>query len=329
MKFKILTKDLLNILSSTKQIVDKLKFIEFDFLKIDELANHIKNKVDEGFEDLNTHFGISENYEQNVQLIFIENVVNFCFWDEKDKGKWKIEWNNKKINGGWYGLKTCFQRALADNVPILDANYLSSISEENVKALFKSSNGIEIPLIEKRMKNLQEAGRILIDEYQGNFLNVINKSDENAVSLTKLIYKDFPSFKDIYNFEGQKVCFLKRAQICANDINYVYQKKYGKSLAGVEELTAFADYRLPQMLRMFGVINYSDNLAKKVDNYILLPFESREEIEIRAVTVWGIELIRQKLKFYTAAQIDNALWLMSQGLPDEVNPYHRTYTTYY
>ena len=329
MELKIVTKDPLNILSSTKLIVEKLKFIEFDFSRIDELADRIKNKIDGGFEDINTHFGANEDYEQNIKLIFMEDVANFCFWAEKDKDKWKVEWNNKKVNGGWYGLKTCFERALANNISILDANYLSSVTEEDVKELFKSSNGIEIPLIEKRVNNLKEAGRILIDKYQGNFMNVVSKSDGNAIKLTKLIYENFPSFRDISNFEGQEVYFLKRAQICVNDINYAYQKKYNKSLDDIEELTAFADHKLPQMLRMFGVFDYSDDLAKKVDNYILIPFGNREEIEIRAATIWGVELIRQKLRVYNAAQIDNALWLMSQILSDKVKPYHRTCTIYY
>jgi hypothetical protein len=82
------------------------------------------------------------------------------------------------------------------------------------------------------------------------------------------------------------------------------------------------------MLREFGVIEYSKNLAERIDNLILIPSGSIEEIEIRAATIWGIELIRQKLGKYSAREIDNALWFLSQ---DQIGrkPFHRTYTIYY
>ena len=69
MEFKIITKDPLNILSSTKPIVEQLKFIKFDFSKIDEVASRIKTKIDEGLDDINAIFGTSGNYEQEELLV--------------------------------------------------------------------------------------------------------------------------------------------------------------------------------------------------------------------------------------------------------------------
>ena len=86
---------------------------------------------------------------------------------------------------------------------------------------------------------------------------------------------------------------------------------------------------MSQILRSFDVIKYSDELSNKVDNYIEIAHDSEEEIEIRAATIWSVELIRQQIPDLTAGEIDNTIWLMSQSMQGQVKPYHRTRTIYY
>ena len=73
------------------------------------------------------------------------------------------------------------------------------------------------------------------------------------------------------------------------------------------------------------IINFNFAYYDKKENLLV----GREEIEIRSATIWGVELIRQQFKNYNAAEIDNALWLMSQSFSKDTKPYHRTYTIYY
>jgi hypothetical protein len=76
-------------------------------------------------------------------------------------------------------------------------------------------------------------------------------------------------------------------------------------------------------------LEYSNELAEKVDNYIELTHDSEEEIEIRAATIWGVELLRQIMPDLTAGEIDNTIWLLSQNLQNQAQPYHRTRTIFY
>ena len=58
----------------------------------------------------------------------------------------------------------------------------------------------------------------------------------------------------------------------------------GKGLGSfddMDELTMFADYRVPQLLRDAGVMVYSDHLAAIVDNCTELLAGSEEETQIR------------------------------------------------
>ena len=329
MNFEIQREDPLQVLSSTKLVVEDLKFIKIHEDKISKIANVVSQKIASGLDVAETHFGETDSLENTIQLIFLEDVVNFCFWAEKGMPKWQVEWPKELItSGGWYSLTKCFQRALAEKIPILDADYLANLNLEQVQSLFRSNNGVNIPLLEKRLENLREAGEVLAKKYDGKFINALEVARDDAIEIAKLLYDNFASFRDIATWENNKIYFLKRAQICAQDFSYLRQKDKSISIKSVDLLTAFADYKLPQILREHGVISYNDELSQLVDNYKLINSGSLEEIEIRAATIWCVELIRQNLKEYTAADIDNAIWLISQNQTN-LKPYHRAYTIYY
>lgn len=318
-------RDPFRILSSTKFVLEKAENVTIQVNKIDSISKIIYAQLEKGLDSLEEGFGTTGNFESDAQLIFIEDAVNFCFWAERNRPKWATEWPKGNIvSGGWYSLKSCFERALASNIPILNAEYLSSMTINDCENFFKGVGGTKIPLLKKRKEILNETGKILSKRFNGKFINIFKQANSDSVELVSLIYNNFPSFRDEAEYRRRKVYFLKRAQIVANDISYLEKK-----LNNTHELTAFADYKIPQMLRAFGVISYSERLAEKVDNYTPIPSGSEEEIEIRAASIWGIELIRQKMPEFTAAQIDNALWLVSQDQTKYEKPYHRTYTVFY
>lgn len=329
MRFVIEQEDPLKILSSTKSIVENLQYIKIHDANLDTISNAIEEQLSKGLDPIEKHFGSVDSLTDSVQLIFLEDTVNFCFWAELRKQKWQVEWPEGNISsGGWYSLGKCFQRAITQGVPILDASYLMNLTIEQVQSLFKGVKGTKIPLFEKRLENLQEAGRVLNKKYSGRYINALRKTNFDAVKIVKLLINDFPSFRDIAVWNKNKIYFLKRAQICAQDFSYLSKKYKEIGIKNIHLLSGFADYKIPQMFRRYEVISYSKKLEEKVDNYVLIPMGSREEIEIRSTSVWCIELIRQRLKKYMAADIDNALWLISQNQRN-VKPYHRTYTIFY
>ena len=101
----------------------------------------------------------------------------------------------------------------------------------------------------------------------------------------------------------------------------------------MDKLTAFADYKVPQVLRHLGILHYGPDLSQKVDRMVLIDAGSPEEIEIRANTIWAVELIRQELaqtqKRLRAFEVDWILWNLGQDRRFKVKPYHRTKTVFY
>ena len=78
---------------------------------------------------------------------------------------------------------------------------------------------------------------------------------------------------------------------------------------------------------------------QRIDRLKPLAAGSREEVEIRAATVWAGELMRQAIapRFpqvmrhseVTALHIDYWLWEAGQVQGPDVRPYHRTRSIYY
>lgn len=332
LELKILTPDPLNILTSTREVVIQAKqatLSDFHQHAIEILIPIIKPKLQRVSQtpDVTRFKGLIDT--QKAQRVFLESAVNFSFWAKSKWHKWRTDREGELLDGG-FGMMACFDRALAEGVPILDADYLAELNPQQTEALFQSSNRNQIPLLQARRSNLQEAAQVLTQKYQGQFINLVEAAGFDAVEIVKRLATNFPSFRDGADYHGLEVSFLKRAQLCAYDTSVVLGPD---KITNLEALTAFADYKLPQVLRSKGVLAYSVRLSDWIEQQKEIFPGKDEEIEIRAATVWGVELIRQALadkkEKYSAAQIDNALWLMGQDLPKDIQPYHRTRTIYY
>lgn len=105
------------------------------------------------------------------------------------------------------------------------------------------------------------------------------------------------------------------------------------SFADLEQVTMFADYRVPQILRHMGVMEYSAELSRKVDALEVVPFGSTEEVEIRAATIVAVERLQRCLKEQgrdlLVLEVDWLLWQWGEAIKDTIQPHHRTLTIYY
>ena len=121
---------------------------------------------------------------------------------------------------------------------------------------------------------------------------------------------------------------LKRAQITAADL----AGSGVADFADLADLTCFADYKLPQALRHLGALEYSDGLARRVDDWRELEAGEPAEVEIRAATVTAVERLRVALaeagRSLRSFEVDWMLWELSLGLYP-VRPHHRVRTIYY
>jgi len=308
---KQLPSDPFKIRRTAARVVKNSQLVSINQIKLAQFGQQISQAIRQKQLLTQAQFGRRQN---TCQKIFLLDTVNFCFWAKKNQKKWTVEYPSGKLTDGWEALVAVFDQALAEKIPLLNSQFLINLDLKQGLHLFRSANQTQIPFLKTRIKFLQQAGFILKTKFKGDFYYLLEQANFKAVKIIQLIIKHFPSFKDI---------FYKRAQICAYDLSFLPEVK----ISDLDQLTVFADYKLPQILRSLGILNYQPSLAKKVDNLILIPKNSQEEIEIRAAVIWAGELLARKLQ-QPPCLIDNAIWYLSQTHPS-TQPYHRTLTTNY
>jgi hypothetical protein len=208
---------------------------------------------------------------------------------------------------------------------------LAELSLSALKELL--GGGGELQLLDQRVQNLNDLGKVLLEEYNGQASELVEAAGESAIALVRMLYRRLSSFRDVAKYRGHQIPFYKRAQIFAADLYGAFQGKKWGHFADMHKLTAFADYKLPQVLRHLGILHYSSDLENMIDQQISIEAGSPEEVEIRANTIWAVELIRQELERIgedlRAFEIDWILWNMGQDKAFKEKPYHRTVTIFY
>ena len=265
--------------------------------------------------------------------MLLVDALNFCFWGEPGEPRWTVEWRGA-LWDGYYALAAALTRAMDEGDPLADATFLAELTAGQLASVLRPAPGYPpIPLFDERLANAREVGRVLVERYDGQMVHAIEAAGYDAATLALLLARDLPSFTDVAMWNDQPVPFLKRAQICVADLHTAFGGAGYGAIHGIKRLTAFADYKLPQMLRREGIVVYEPELAELIADFTLIPAGADAEVEIRAATVWAVELLRRALAErsiqQTASAIDYRIWLESQGAPPDNVPYHRTRTIYY
>ena len=320
---------MLGILETTRSVVEKSRHVWIDKQSI---AHFSQKLLAEGIEvpawDSRYHF--YDGGKETVAYLLILDSLNFCFWPPLGKPRWEIEYKSERLSG-YYALAASLKKAVRSGIPITKAEYLAELTLDEFKKVLGGRG--ELQLLKNRVQTLNELGLVLINEYDGKAHKLVESADNSAINLSRLLAKKLISFKDIAEYQGDKVIFYKRAQIFAADLYGAFKGKNWGSFKDMDKLTAFADYKLPQVLRHLGILRYDHSLEENIDRKIFLDAGSPVEVEIRANTICAVDLIRQELnrigKILKAFEIDWILWNMGQRAEFKVKPYHRTLTIFY
>jgi hypothetical protein len=337
--------DPLGILASCAPVIEAMSQVTIDLDAIDSLASRLaSDDVPPPEWDGATHFHGTgpDAIEHTIGWIFALDALNFCFWAQGPDPtfRWRIR-SGDEVHDGYMALAIALSDAAHAGTPVWDPAWLAAVDKAEVQRLFQPGPGSDvIPLLSDRVHNLREVGAALHAPSSSSrpFTDFIEDCERSAPVIVQRVVELMPSFNDVAwwspgdDHTSHEVRFHKRAQILASDLAGALE---GTSLpiAHRDQLTAFADYKVPQVMRELGILRYHDELATKIRTRTLVASRSVEEIEIRAATIWGCELLRQALssrgRQFTAADVDWLLWNQGQHLPPASEPYHRTVTIFY
>jgi hypothetical protein len=318
--------DPLNVLTTTAFVVRRARFVHIHHAAIERAADVlIETRAEPPAWNGDYHF--CDGGERTVNYVFLLDTLNFCFWG---KPKWGITYRGKRLDGYW-ALAAALKRALEKTPHVADAEFLARLEPRELARILRGNT--TIPLFTERWRNARELGTILCEHWGGRAITFMEDARRDAPRLVQMLADNFASFNDVAVYDNCEVRFFKRAQILVADLWGAFGGTAWGAFNHLETLTAFADYKLPQILRAWGILRYAPSLARKVDAQIELTAGSPEEIEIRAATLWAVEFLRDALVRRGCQRwsihLDWILWEASQTRFAGIKPYHRVRTIFY
>lgn len=318
--------DPLRILETTAWVVRRAQLVQINPIRIETVARVLALRPIP-VPAWNFRFHFFDGTERTLFYMLLLDALNFSFWGEP---KWTIARIGPGLDGYW-ALALALKRAFRRDPRLTDAAYLAEMPPRDLARILRGN--VEIPLFVERWRNVQQVGRVLRDHFGGSAARLVEQAQQDAPRLAQTVADHFASFNDTTVYNGHEVRFFKRAQIFVADLHGAFRGERWGRFTNLDALTCFADYKLPQILRAWGVLAYAPLLARRVDRKQELLKDSPAEIEIRAATIWGVELLRDALarfgRVLNSVQMDWFLWESSQGQIKGMKPYHRARTIYY
>lgn len=312
--YMLLSKDVVIASCSNLISIADSVFLASDF-EFHVVANKLKNdfKAFDPFKQWKDNELNPKSFNDfTIDWIFLCDLLNFSFWKDESGTSFDVEFNGKVYKNYW-SLPATLNKF---SQKLVDPKFYSNISLEEFDQIFNPN----IPLKLERIRLMNDAGKVLVEKYDGLFSNYLKKVGYlNSWNFINSLIKDFPSF---YDFNEEYSCFfLKRAQILVADL---WAASEGKLFNGtIEELTIFADYRyrkrlvyhfqffrIPQVLNSLDLIKYRPHLKLKLYKKEILPSGSKEEAEIRAISIIACEKLKKLLSCNNAVELDFYLWVL-------------------
>ena len=302
-----------NLSTSYDYVCNNSRDVKINYDKVDELIHNLKDTHMSYWMESNP-FGINDMDTKDIInfLLIYHTIGDYCFWGDP---KWEIKTDKGLMDGSFAIMYIALNRFKDNN------NF--NMSFEEFSDFLKGN--VEIPLLKNRYENLVKMNEFL-KRYNRPFNEIISGMN-NDTELFEFIINSLDYYEDISYYNRHKILFYKRAQLLTSDILHVKEMK-DHEIVDYSHLIGCADYKIPQVMRCYGMIEFSDRLASIVDSKTPLKEGSLEEIEIRANTLKVIDYISKKLN-YSRMDINDFIWLLGQDKSKMTKPYHRTLTSHY
>jgi Protein of unknown function (DUF2419). len=311
------------ILETNKFVVDSAKHVKINYQKADDLINELL-----AFD--NIHYLTKAPYDvygmdtkDIINFLLIYDSIDFSFWGEP---KWTITTRGGKTLDGGIALLHCLFNWFCNQDITSIFQKLENISIQEFTAVLKGNT--EIPLLKERYNIVKGIVKTVNKKMNGDFYSYI-KDLRTDKEIFKVILDNFPSFIDTRIYHGKTIYFYKLAQLLTSDILHVLEIKE-KQKVNYSNLIGCADYKIPQVMQGFGILEYDSELSTLLENKTEIEENSEYEVEIRASMLVVINYIYEKInKSIDRIDINDFIWGKGQDKTKEYKPYHLTRTTSY
>lgn len=299
-----------------KFISDNSKYVKINTKEISSFLSSIDNlKYNYWLDDINTYM----TEKELIIFSFICESMNYCFWNNR---LWKTKYNNKEYVGSETLFYLFLNKAIKDKV-FLNVENLKRITKKQFKKIM-CSNGQYPDLLNIRYKTFRKTVKFIYEKGDLFFDELFSMKTDT--DLLNYIVMNISHFNDHARFKGKYIHFNKRAILLVNDL-FRLSKTIRNNIKSVNHLTGGADYAIPRIFRDAGIFVYNKKLSKKIDSKKILKHNSRMEVEIRANTLYVIEILKRQLKEkrkinINSVELDNIIWKMRNKYNKKTEVHH-------
>ncbi len=229
-----------------------------------------------------------------LQWSIVSSSQGYLIWQREPDGSvvpFTVHVEGTKYIGG-SGLEACHARAIRRGRNVLDPNVLANYTMADIDDHFRDevTGGVTLQFLEQRLKQFRAVGRVLLDEFDGHFINVLRRANRylyrnDGQGFIQLL---MTKFRDV--FDDWPIC--KRPNVEAFGL---YMKRTQRSFPpeidrllnfkDIEKVVVGADYYRPLWFIRTGIFEISDELKQKLRRRELIEPGSQMEQEYRAFTV--------------------------------------------
>ncbi len=279
--------------------------------------------------------GMFEGHAEDViTWLMTVGALNFCYFPEPDQPRWftRVNGNEVGVDDEAFGVLAAIGTAIKNGVPFGDWSWMQQMDEHDLGPYLAPASGAgRLPMMPERLASLLDLAGAR--KFFGAPASVFSAAGGSAARFVDLLTDAAPMWHDVRQYDELTLPFHKRAWLCAAMIHGRFQRDPIRRFRDPEVIPAFADYRLPQILRGSGVMTLSETLADHIDAGKPVAAHSPVEVELRAVTVAAAAMLRDRIATripdITMMQVDHFLWRMAVKVSDQLPPFHRTRTTDY
>ena len=284
-----------NLRSVAYSIFEDSKHVVIQDHNLNSVAKIISDYGNDKSLEASRELGFVDRYN-TVLMELIANSINYCYW-----------YGYCRMRPGKSSSTTMYQilKEAMEESKTIDGHISTIVCKRFIDKLVIN----RFPLLSERRQHLME----IFSDTSGlrGFCESILNCTSCLDALSKIVFYAPGFASDI---------FLKRAQLFCMQI-----EKELHLFDDIEFLTVAADYKLPAILRQFGILKYEKMLAYRVDSEELLPKQSREEVEIRSATIVVCDKLAE-MSGTSCMVVDDFLW---DNKKFATKPFHLTVTTDY
>jgi hypothetical protein len=162
--------------------------------------------------------------------------MNFCFWPNNPSGEFEYDSMTRNL-----------EKVLIKDPEFFTCDRLIDVTEEWLREhVFALPKDNKFCLVNERARILNEVGYVIKTEFDSSFYEFVKRANFSCPKFVENIVKHFSGFRDEAIYNGDQIFFYKRAQILCSDLIGAWSdKEHEINFSDTQQLTMFADYRVP------------------------------------------------------------------------------------